>query len=129
MNGAYLPQAEVLRRAHGARVGVIPNLPSRLNRFALSTKLFEYVALGIPVVSAGLPTIREHFSDEEVLFFEPGDPAALAEALRQVARDPAAAAARAEAARSRYAEYRWPVHARRYLDVLERRVSANDAGR
>ena len=69
LSGRYLPQADVLTLVQSAHVGVIPNLSSRLNRFALSSKMFEYVALGIPVVSADLPTIREHFSDEEVLFF------------------------------------------------------------
>ena len=71
LSGRYLPQAEVLAAVQSAHVGVIPNLSSRLNRFALSSKMFEYVALGVPVVSADLPTIREHFSDEEVLFFRP----------------------------------------------------------
>ena len=57
----------MLRAVQRRSVGVVPNLPTRLNRYALSTKLFEYVALGIPVVCADLPTIREHFSDDEVL--------------------------------------------------------------
>jgi glycosyltransferase involved in cell wall biosynthesis len=67
--GRFLPHAEVLERVRSANVGVIPNLPIELNRFALSSKLFEYVALGVPVVSADLPTIREHFADDEVRFF------------------------------------------------------------
>ena len=70
MSGCFLPQREVLERIQSASVGVIPNLPTSLNRFALSTKLFEYVALGLSVVSADLPTIRAHFSDDEVLFFK-----------------------------------------------------------
>ena len=41
-----LPQSEVLAAVMGADAGVIPNHLIRLNRFALSTKLFEYVALG-----------------------------------------------------------------------------------
>ncbi len=118
LSGAYLPQKEAVERAASASVGVIPNLPIALNSFALSSKLFEYVALGVPVVSAALPTIKAHFSDEELLFFEPGNADALAEALTAVSRDPAAAAARADAARRRYADYRWPVQAHRYARVL-----------
>lgn len=116
----YLPQAEVLQAVQGASVGVVPNLPSRLNRFALSTKLLEYVALGIPVVSADLPTIREHFSDDEVRFFRAGDASALAEVLETVARDPDGARQRAEAARRRYEAYRWERSAAAYVGVLER---------
>ncbi len=120
LSGRFLPHREVLERVQSASVGVVPNLPTPLNRFALSTKLFEYVALGIPVVSADLPTIREHFSDSEVLFFTAGDVDALTAALLEIRREPEAAAARTKAARRRYERYRWPVHARRYADVLDR---------
>ena len=118
LSRGFLPQPEVIARIASASVGVIPNLPTPLNRFALSTKLFEFVALGVPVVAAGLATIREHFSDGEVLFFEPGDATALAAALLEIARDPEAAARRAQAARRRYDAYRWPTYGRRYLELL-----------
>lgn len=121
--GRYFPQTEVLSLVQGARVGVIPNLPTRLNRFALSSKLFEYVALGIPVISADLPTIRAHFDDKEIRYFRAGDAGSLADALVDVATDPDAAAARAFAARARYEEYRWSGNAARYVAVLN---SAHD---
>jgi glycosyltransferase involved in cell wall biosynthesis len=119
LSEGFLPHAEVLERIKTASVGVVPNLPTPLNRFALSTKLFEYVVLGIPVVSADLPTIREHFSDSEMLFFKAGDADALAEALLDIERDPEAAILRAKAALERYERYRWPIYARRYAELLE----------
>jgi len=118
-SGAYLPHGEVLERVQGASVGVIPNLPTRLNRFALSSKLFEYVALGVPVVCADLPTLRAHFADDEVRFFAAGDAGSLADALLDVAADPAEAERRVEAAAVRYEAYRWPINAARYLAVLD----------
>jgi glycosyltransferase involved in cell wall biosynthesis len=119
----YIPHAEVLERVRSASVGVIPNLPTQLNRFALSSKLFEYVALGVPVVSADLPTIRDHFADDEVRFFRAGDGGALAEALLDVASDAAAASARAKKALQRYEAYRWPRNAARYAELLDRITS------
>jgi glycosyltransferase involved in cell wall biosynthesis len=118
VGGTYLPHAEVLRAVQGAAVGVIPNLPTPLNRFALSSKLFEYVTLGIPVVCADLPTLRAHFSDVELSFFRAGDAESLARALVDVASDRGHAARRAAAARMRYEEYRWPRQAERYTEVL-----------
>lgn len=118
VSGSQLPHADVLERIGGASAGVIPNRPTRLNRFALSSKLFEYVALGIPVVSADLPTIRAHFSDEEVRFFTGGNADSLAEALLEIAADPQGAADRAERARRRYEDYRWPAQAERYARLL-----------
>jgi glycosyltransferase involved in cell wall biosynthesis len=118
LSGRYLPQREVLERIQGASVGVIPNLPTRLNRYALSSKLFEYVAMGIPVVCSDLPTLRAHFDGDEALFFAAGDARSLAGALRAVAADPEGAARRARAARRRYERYRWGIQARRYTGLL-----------
>jgi glycosyltransferase involved in cell wall biosynthesis len=117
-SGRFIPHRETLRLVAGADVGVVPNLPVSMNAHALPTKLFEYVALGVPVVCADLPTIRDHFSEEELLFYRAGDADALAHALRAVARDPAAAAARARAALNRYQAYRWHISARCYASVL-----------
>lgn len=120
MTGELLPQAEVLRRVQGASVGVIPNLPTQLDQFALSTKLFEYVALGIPVVSADLPTIRKHFSDREILYFRAGDFRSLAEAIVAIADDLDGATDRARAAKRRYDEsYRWQLQADTYAATLQ----------
>jgi glycosyltransferase involved in cell wall biosynthesis len=117
---ARLPQREVLARVQRGSVGVVPNLPIPLNRFALSTKLFEYVALGVPVVCADLPTIRSYFSDDEVTFFRAGDQRALARALVAVAQDPDGAVARVNAATRRYHAYRWPEQAERYIGLLRK---------
>jgi glycosyltransferase involved in cell wall biosynthesis len=117
--GEYLPLEETLTRvASVADCGVIPNRPTTLNRFALSSKLFEYVALGIPAVVARLETLAAHFDDDHVTFFEPGDPASLAEAIAWVAEHPAEARAKAERARDRAAEYSWRRNRERYLELL-----------
>jgi glycosyltransferase involved in cell wall biosynthesis len=120
LTGLAVPHAEALTRIAGASVGVVPNLPSRLNRFALSTKLFEYVVLGIPAVVSDLPTLQRYFSPEEVAFFRAGDPQALADAIALVADDYGAALARATAARERYRKaYDWEGQCRRYAAMLE----------
>jgi glycosyltransferase involved in cell wall biosynthesis len=124
IEGRYLPLPEVLARVAGADVGVVCNRPIERNLLAVPTKLFEYVALGIPVVAADLPAVREHFDDDEVAFFEAGDAAALAGALKQTLADPEAAQARAWRATRRYGDYRWPVSAARYTDLLDRLAGA-----
>ena len=115
----YLPQRDVLSRVRGASVGVVPNLPIRINEYALSSKLLEYVALGIPAVCADLPTLRAHFSPDEALFFTAGDVESLSSAFVASLGDPGAASRRAEAARGRYEEYRWAIQSKRYIDVLD----------
>jgi glycosyltransferase involved in cell wall biosynthesis len=87
------------------------------------------VALGIPAVVADLPTIRAHFSADEVHFFEPGDASSLAAAIVQIARDPEAAARRVEAARTRYQDYRWQRNAATYTELLWRLAERPRRGR
>ena len=116
----YLPHRDVLRQISRASAGVVPNLPTPMNRFALSSKLFEYVALEIPVVCSELPTIREHFPDGELRYFRPGDAQSLADALLETALEPEMRDVRVRRALERYESYRWPVHAARYEQVLAR---------
>jgi glycosyltransferase involved in cell wall biosynthesis len=119
-SGRYLPIADALQLVAAADCGVIPNRPLDYNRFALSSKLFEYVALGVPAVVAALQTLTRHFGADDVTFFEPGDPAALAKAIISVARHPEAAREKAARARVTGREYSWSEHRTRYLGVLER---------
>ena len=116
----YLPHRDVLRQVSGASAGVVPNLPTPMNRFALSSKLFEYVALEIPVVCSELPTIREHFPDGELRYFRPGDARSLADALLETALEPETRDVRVRRALARYESYRWPIHAARYEHVIAR---------
>lgn len=114
----YLPIDSVLDRAVAADCGVIPNLNSALNDLTLSTKLLEYVALGVPVVVARLRTLAHHFGDDEVTFFAPGDPQSLADALRWVAENPDDSRIKAQRARRRSAAYAWDENRDRYVGVL-----------
>jgi glycosyltransferase involved in cell wall biosynthesis len=121
----HVAQREVLASVQSASVGVVPNLPIQLNRYALSSKLFEYVALGVPVACADLVTLSQYFDDREVAFFKAGDVDSLAAVLRRIAAEPIAAAEAAAAARRRYdREYRWEIQSGVYSSVLERLSAA-----
>ena len=122
----YLDHQEVLSEIAGASVGIVPNLPTRLNRFALSTKLFEYIALGIPAVCSDLPTLREYFGPDEVMFFTAGDPDALRAALEEIANNPNAAQARADAARRRAQDYSWGANRSVFIGTLRDAVARRE---
>lgn len=63
-------------------------LPPGLNvseRFTSPLKVFEYLAVGVPVVAADLPSMREVLKDGvNARLYAPGNAAALAAALREV---------------------------------------------
>jgi glycosyltransferase involved in cell wall biosynthesis len=120
-----LAQHEAVARVASASCGVIPNRNSRLNRFALSSKLLEYVALGIPVVVSHLDTLAAHFGPDEVTFFEPGDAASLAQAIAWVAQNPNEALDKAVRAQHRAEAYSWAASSARLLATLSDDRSAN----
>ena len=114
----YLPIEEALSAVAGADCGVIPNRPSEINRFILPNKLFEYVALGIPVVSARLETVSAHFGEDELTFCEPGDPSSLAGAIEWVMDQRALAGQKSVRAQAHARLYSWEANRASYLQLL-----------
>lgn len=51
-------------------------------------KLGEYLASGTPVIAADIPALRRWLTDEEVIFVEPDNGAAMAGAIRLILNDP-----------------------------------------
>lgn len=63
--------------------------------------LFEAMAAGVPVVATAVGGVPEVISRAEAILVRPDDPTRLADAIREALSDPAAARARARAARQR----------------------------
>jgi glycosyltransferase involved in cell wall biosynthesis len=112
---ALRAQAEALGVADRVRwhglIGEAGPLFSAFDAFVLSSRtegtpiaLFEAMEAGVPVVATAVGGVPDVVSPAEALLVPPEDPARLAEALRAVRGDPAAAAARARAAATRLRE-------------------------
>jgi glycosyltransferase involved in cell wall biosynthesis len=69
----YLPISDVPRLIQQADLGIVPYRRDIFTDGILPTKLMEYVALGVPVLAADTPIIRQYFSETMVQFFHPGD--------------------------------------------------------
>ena len=87
--------------------------------FTSPLKLFGYMAAGTPVVASDVPSSREVLSEETAFFAAPDNPYSFAEALKQVASDPAAARAKGEAARAQVAIYDWGHRAKKIVGLLQ----------
>ena len=109
--------AELLPKVH---IGIIPNRPNVLNRYALSTKLFEYVAVGVPVICVRLETLAAHFSEDELLFYEPASVADLAAKLVLGLENPGDMMEQARRASERYARsYSWEHNGEVFLREID----------
>ena len=54
-------------------VGVIPNKRSIFTEINTPTRIFEYLALGKPVVAPRAPGIQDYFSEDTLVFFDLGN--------------------------------------------------------
>ena len=88
-------------RATGCALGIFGT--STKARRVIPNKVFQALACGAPVVTADTPAARELLTDgESALLVPPGDPDALADALRELAADPGLARRIAAGGRSTY---------------------------
>jgi glycosyltransferase involved in cell wall biosynthesis len=112
-----IPVEEVAGRLASADVGLAPTRRDQFTDFSLSTKIFEYAAMGKPVVASRLPTVERYFG-ESLCYFEPGDAASLAAAVRRLIDDTAYREAIAAAAGQRVRELSWEREADRYVALI-----------
>jgi glycosyltransferase involved in cell wall biosynthesis len=73
--------AEVMSRAD---LGVVPKRADTFGNEAFSTKILEFMAVGVPVVASSTKIDRYYFNDSIVRFFPPGDVDAMADAMYEV---------------------------------------------
>ncbi len=82
--------------------------------------LTEAFAAGAPVVASDIPGYRDVVRDgRDGILVPPGDPVALAEALRALALDPAGRRRMASSARERAERFAWPHVAAEVIDCYE----------
>jgi glycosyltransferase involved in cell wall biosynthesis len=116
-----VPPATVARHLSHASFFILPNTASAVSdRYTSPLKLFEYLRLGRAIVASDLASIREVLVDERTaLLVPPGDPLALATALRRLAADPALTGALGRAALARAADFTWGARAARLEAALQ----------
>jgi glycosyltransferase involved in cell wall biosynthesis len=70
-----------------ADVGLAPTRLDRFTALTVSGKVYEYAAMGKPIVASRLPTVERDFPDGAVATYPSGDPGAMADAIIALADD------------------------------------------
>jgi glycosyltransferase involved in cell wall biosynthesis len=65
----------------GCDVGVIPNHRNPFTDINTPTRIFEYLAIGKPVIAPSTMGIQDYFTQESLVFFEPGNAGDLAKRM------------------------------------------------
>ncbi len=113
----HVDQAEVPGYITKADIGIVTILVKE--NPMLPNKLFEYLDLGKPIISAAIPAITTYFDDSSVMFFKPNDEHDLARCVLELYKNPERRAALAASGSAIYEKYRWTVMKHEYLRVFE----------
>ena len=118
MSATFLPWRETMERVRRATLGIVPILADGYGELCLSNKILEFAALEVPAVSSRLRSFKEHFPEDAVAYFEPGDAAGLASQARRLLRNPEEAREQARRARLAVADLAWESASGAYLEAL-----------
>lgn len=116
----YLPMTDVPRLIQQADLGIVPYRRDIFTDGILPTKLMEYVALGVPVLAADTPIIRQYFSETMIQYFQPGDASDLAKHILWLYQHRDRLAALAQNADQFNLQYSWNKIADSYAETLNR---------
>jgi len=114
-----IPIEDVAAAIAASDVGLATTRLDAFTTASLSTKIFEYAAMGKPVVAARLPLVEQAFPPEAVRRYEPGDAESLAQQLLALVDDAAARDAAVVASSAIVAGRSWEHDAPAYLELLE----------
>jgi glycosyltransferase involved in cell wall biosynthesis len=105
----WVPRDRVPGILARARVGVVTLHPTRSYVESYPTKMFEYMAAGLPVVASDFPLWREILQEREAgLVVDPRDPEAIAEAVGWLLAHPSEAKRMGERGRQAVLDrYHW----------------------
>lgn len=108
---------EMLARIGRADAGIVAQLENEYSRLIHTNKMYEYVALERPVLMARLEAVQTTFGNDSFLYFEPGDAADLARAIRELHGDARRRKDLVARAGAVYARHVWSLERLRYLEV------------
>lgn len=131
-SGGYVPVEELVSAMARADVGVVAMRRDPFRDVTIAGKMFDFVAMGKPVVSSRTRAVEQTFGGSCVELFESGDARDLARVLRRLSRDPGRRRELARRATQVAVGYQWPRQREIYAAVigqlLDRRGPVSAAG-
>jgi len=126
--GAPAPLEEMPGMMKRADVGIYPALPDCHMNVALSLKIPEMAAVGLPILASRLAVLEDLFGDDAIAFVPPGDPEAFADKVVELWERPElmerlAANARVKAAALSW-EHQYPLYTELLESILGRKLTA-----
>ncbi len=118
-----LPARQIAQVVANADLGIVPKRADSFGNEAYSTKIMEFMSLGVPVVVSSTKIDRYYFDDSVVRFFDSGNSDALAEAILEVSDNPELRRGLAARASQYAVRNSWQNHKGDYLQLVDSLIS------
>ncbi|MGH7952824.1 MAG: glycosyltransferase [Limisphaerales bacterium] len=115
---------EIAQAIHDCDVGVIPNRQSIFTEINTPTRIFEYLAMGKPVIAPLAPGITDYFGRQDLVFFELGNADDLAEQLNYVYFHPDEVKETIKRGQSIYRAHSWNYEKEGFINRVEELLSS-----
>lgn len=110
---------EIAKVVSAADLGVVPKRADSFGNEAYSTKIMEFMSLGVPVVVSATRVDRYYFDDSVVRFFTSGDVDMLATAMYEVLTDNELRDSLIQNASAYAKQNSWERHKDAYLELID----------
>lgn len=116
----WVPLGEVVAEIQASDLGIVAQKSSPYSNLVHTNKMYEYIALGKPVISSRLKSVSAYFGEDALYYFEPGDPESLAKGILDLYQHPDKREALVINAQKLYHPLRWSEQKEKYLSVYQR---------
>jgi glycosyltransferase involved in cell wall biosynthesis len=110
-----LPQ--MIQELRAADVGIVAQKSSPYSNLVHTNKMYEFIAMGKPVLASRLKSVEAYFGQDALCYFEAGVPQSLAEGIWDLYQHPAKRQALVRNSQKLYEQYCWEKQKEIYLSV------------
>ena len=111
---------EIARIMETANLGIVPKRKDNFGNEAFSTKILEFMAMGVPVVVADTMIDKFYFDDSTVKFFRSGETDDLARCMIEMIENPVQRQQQVQNANRFVETVDWNAKQNEYLELIDR---------
>jgi len=124
-----IPVREIASVLETAQLGIVPKRKDEFGNEAFSTKILEFMAMGVPVIVSDTKVDQAYFDSSLVRFFQAEDVEDLAANMLDLIRQPEIRTALAEQAMRFVATMDWDTKKLEYFALVDRLLDKTKRGR
>jgi len=119
----WVTLSQMVTELASADAGIVAQKSSPYSNLVHTGKMYDYITFGLPVLASRLKAVEAYFGNDNLYFFEPGDPDSLAQAILDLYQHPDQRQKRIEHTQYLfYNQYNWEHQKQIYLDVYRQLV-------